>query len=687
MQTNSPVQVKTTQKPTLTRLLQRKCACGNSTGLTGECSKCQSKKTVLQQKQDTAQNDISEVPPIINEILHSSELMQAKLTIGASDDPLEREADQIADRVMAAPTHSAVSNAPLHIQRFTGQATVQDDAAVPASVNHVLANPGRPLEPALQQDMEQCFGHDFSSVRVHTDAAAERSAQDVNAKAYTVGNKIMFGAGRFAPGTHEGRRLIAHELTHVVQQSGTDRNYASQGNEQRGLFSIATQTSRSREAVLQRDEAEEKRRQKAALGDFLLLSPDVAASWGIPYSPSDDTIVNAASSNVRSKGGDAKLMKKPVPLSSGWHKVIDEQGVILGYLYLSGGYHAIYDTNGKFVESGEIPLERPLIDLIDIAGGFAGSVRGVLRKSLSVLAKCAAPRIARSALLTSVALRQTVPIITGDVAPRAIVLGETLAAKSVPGLLRSVSGTAYRGAVSQGTYAKAASVIKTTATQGATSVSTQGATAIASSAASPAAQFVTGAVGATVSSKLTTPTGDANLDKMIDEAFSSQTFDTSISPSTGQSAQQGVVSVAPEVTAGFTQSQITAFKRILGRRFNTDDIKILEQLWNDAARPEDAAILNLGNSRYLFDLQRNRFWSRVAANSQARALFTDAGCQFSGGAPYYMLKGRRIVITIDHFVERQTAPNLALTAANLQLSFSRENSVVLRLLNQLDPFQ
>ena len=106
--------------------------------------------------------------------------------------------------------------------------------AAPASVDHVLASPGRPLEPALRQDMEQRFGHDFSRVRVHSGAAAEQSARDVNAHAYTVGHNIVFGAGRFAPGTHEGRRLIAHELTHVVQQSGADGIGASQSNGKRG---------------------------------------------------------------------------------------------------------------------------------------------------------------------------------------------------------------------------------------------------------------------------------------------------------------------------------------------------------------------------------------------------------------------------------------------------------------------
>src|SRR6185503_15430979 len=88
-------------------------------------------------------------------------------------------------------------------------------------VDQALASPGRPLEPALRQDMEQRFGYDFSLVRVHSGATAEQSAQDVNAKAYTVGHDIVAGAGGFTEGSNAGARLIAHELTHVVQQSVT----------------------------------------------------------------------------------------------------------------------------------------------------------------------------------------------------------------------------------------------------------------------------------------------------------------------------------------------------------------------------------------------------------------------------------------------------------------------------------
>ena len=96
----------------------------------------------------------------------------------------------------------------------------------------------RPLDPVLQQDMEQRFGHDFSRVRVHSGGSAEQSAREVNAYAYTVGHDIVFGAGQFAPETHAGRRLIAHELTHVVQQSGADGMNVGQSNDKRGLSTI-----------------------------------------------------------------------------------------------------------------------------------------------------------------------------------------------------------------------------------------------------------------------------------------------------------------------------------------------------------------------------------------------------------------------------------------------------------------
>jgi hypothetical protein len=93
-----------------------------------------------------------------------------------------------------------------------------EQATVPPFVRSVLASTGQPLEPATRAFMEPRFGHDFSQVRVHTDTRAAESAGAVNALAYTVGRDIVFGAGQYAPGTRDGRTLVAHELTHTIQQ-------------------------------------------------------------------------------------------------------------------------------------------------------------------------------------------------------------------------------------------------------------------------------------------------------------------------------------------------------------------------------------------------------------------------------------------------------------------------------------
>ena len=94
------------------------------------------------------------------------------------------------------------------------------DGAAPAIVDDVLRTSGRPLDAATRAFMEPRLGHDFSGVRVHTDSKAAESARAVGALAYTVGQQIVFGSGRYAPGSGSGRHLLAHELAHTVQQRG-----------------------------------------------------------------------------------------------------------------------------------------------------------------------------------------------------------------------------------------------------------------------------------------------------------------------------------------------------------------------------------------------------------------------------------------------------------------------------------
>jgi hypothetical protein len=94
-----------------------------------------------------------------------------------------------------------------------------DEIEIPPIVYDVLRSPGQPLDSFARSFMEPRFGHDFSRVRVHTDAKAAESARAVNALAYTVGRNMVFGAGQFAPFTEAGRKLLSHELTHTIQQA------------------------------------------------------------------------------------------------------------------------------------------------------------------------------------------------------------------------------------------------------------------------------------------------------------------------------------------------------------------------------------------------------------------------------------------------------------------------------------
>lgn len=91
-------------------------------------------------------------------------------------------------------------------------------AGVPPVVHAVVRTPGTALEPALREPFEARFGQDFTGVRVHTDPPAAASAHAVHAHAYTVGQHVVFGSGKYRPHTRPGQRLLAHELVHVVQQ-------------------------------------------------------------------------------------------------------------------------------------------------------------------------------------------------------------------------------------------------------------------------------------------------------------------------------------------------------------------------------------------------------------------------------------------------------------------------------------
>jgi Domain of unknown function (DUF4157) len=175
--------------------------------------------------------------------------LQRKLTIGAANDPLESEADAMADRVMrgqdaAAATPSSAqtvrrkcscedSGKPCPKCEEEKKQSVQRKPVSPAShavthaeappiVHDVLRSPGQPLDRGTRSFMESRFGYDLSHVRIHADSRAAESARSVSARAYTVGHNIVFAAGQYngeySLEAASTRGLLAHELAHVLQQ-------------------------------------------------------------------------------------------------------------------------------------------------------------------------------------------------------------------------------------------------------------------------------------------------------------------------------------------------------------------------------------------------------------------------------------------------------------------------------------
>ena len=157
--------------------------------------------------------------------------LQAKMRIGGSSDRAEAEADAVAERVVTMSTPSAGSFAmagrdpvlaELAIQRSSrepmGASTLSPEQR--AGLSQLRREGGAPLSTSLRAYMEPRFGHDFSDLRLHTGAGAGALADSLGARAFASGRDLVFGPGEFRPSTQAGKRLIAHELTHAIQQRG-----------------------------------------------------------------------------------------------------------------------------------------------------------------------------------------------------------------------------------------------------------------------------------------------------------------------------------------------------------------------------------------------------------------------------------------------------------------------------------
>ena len=176
----------TTAPPVRTNRLQRKCVCGKVAGPEGECEQCKRKRLAL----------------------------QPKLAINQPGDRYEQEADRVAQSLGTRNPVPSLSKSDRH-----PTPNEYKNEEVPGLVHEVLQSSGQPLDRTTREFMSKQFGHDFGNIAIHTDSRAIESARAVNANAYTVGNHLVFGAGRYSPNTHTGKQLLAHELAHVLQQN------------------------------------------------------------------------------------------------------------------------------------------------------------------------------------------------------------------------------------------------------------------------------------------------------------------------------------------------------------------------------------------------------------------------------------------------------------------------------------
>ncbi|HFE46447.1 MAG TPA: DUF4157 domain-containing protein [Nannocystis exedens] len=202
-----------------------------------------------------------------------SPVIQAKLEIGSVNDPLESEADRIAERVVnqVAVTDSlqrTCDSCSTEDDGTSGQRVtrVDDNTTVPSGffppsdfaeqLQHAQISGGRSLAPGLRTLMERGFSVDFSKVRVHDDEVAARLSQQIGARAFTAGRDVFFNHGEFRPGSRAGHRIIAHELAHVVQQTRTPdtmiRRLSSSGEENRGATAGKAPVSRRERRALVR---------------------------------------------------------------------------------------------------------------------------------------------------------------------------------------------------------------------------------------------------------------------------------------------------------------------------------------------------------------------------------------------------------------------------------------------------
>lgn len=562
----------------------------------------------------------------------------------------------------------------------------------PSADVQTLRGSGRPLPPQTATDMTQKFGRSFDDVRVHTDAAAKQSAASMGAKAYTVGSDIVFGEGHYAPETHIGQQLLAHELTHVLQnQNGrsspdpiskpnsTAETEASQAATAVSLghsFSVQStaggMVQRELDPNIERYLLALDRVRTRAVGPVkteAIVADIAAALQGLDLSQNENLetvtidIANSFPSDVlliflhyvesgiaqqrRQQPDDVARMLTIRPNIVG-NRAPGIMIPVLNAVPRAVGESAINLTNniGIFIHA----LMRGL------SGKLKGSdVQGLTRKLLGAsILNAVFPPVFLSGAIVSVT--EDIASIPSEIRNLIENFDEiTAVIQEMIGLMFRREGAQLAKAMGHGIGIDLAHGIRRLANLNVFEflyelgkLAGPFLLSILISMALPGVAVITAATRIfKVLRKLMNRLPKlSRLIKRLRRAMPNRRrrrrgsvdsdVDADVERSFGETFDQTPSNQSPSTgnqtpTTGstLTRAQIAAARRILGKKLS--DVPALRRLWGQVANAGERATLTPGNSRRLFDNHRNRFWKAVRDDSEARAFFENAGFEFPSG--------------------------------------------------------
>ena len=590
----------------------------------------------------------------------------------------------------------------------------------------VARGPGAPLPLDVQRDAALRFGHSFSHVRIHADASASAVAKTLHAAAFTLGGHIVFDANRYAPESLQGQLLLQHELRHVSEQRSAaavaepdlDAPHPMHERDAHSLDSQVEPVSVQRIQCAPEDA-------EFSLGGGVVDSVGKSAfgdsAW--PFIKAVfEGFVGGLRADVKSGRADqakGHLSKLFIP----WNAVKFYGGYLLGLVLglispitdLVKGIIGVVKLGISALEwlakwspvgvaiSPErqqkvATLMQKFADLSTEFGkalsDFVSDPKGTVKKFAGFLDNLMQLALGKARELGTKAAHSMFDFLEKEFFDMGQGIGEVIGAL-IAQILLLVFSDAIGNLISKGAsfLGKAAEFVAGKAVElfewvkgFASEVVT-----LLHDAVKGALKLFEGLVNKAIEAFDAFKaifTEEAELNAEIERSFAA-TF-TEHPPAQHVPPGSGIVAQPPEVAAGFAASELPAFRRLLGKPLTDPAVSKLGEIWTGVANPGEEATLTLENSRGLFDNQRGRFWRAVRKDTAARRLFEDAGCVFEGGdttAPFQRLPdGSKFQMTIDHIVERQSAPTRALAPSNLRVVSRRENVVVLRQLHEQSPF-